>query len=99
MKKLLLTLCAPFVVALPIVFACAMPALAQGQCLSNREIQAALASGEIQPVASVLANAGVGRDETLVSVKVCKEGGGLVYVVAVIGPDGNPRNLTLPAGN
>jgi hypothetical protein len=47
----------------------------------------------------VLANAGVGRDETLVSVKVCKEGGGLVYVVAVIGPDGNPRNLTLPAGN
>lgn len=66
-------------------------------CLDNRAIQDAIASGMIAPVDVVLAENGVGGDEQVLSVKVCDQGGGLVYVVAVLGPDGDARNLVLPA--
>ncbi|HEV7718609.1 MAG TPA: hypothetical protein VGO70_06500 [Arsenicitalea sp.] len=99
MKKLSLTICAMMAMALPMSFASALPAQAAGQCLSNQEIQAALSSGEIGPVAAALAQAGVGRDAKVLSVRVCKEGGRMVYVVAVLSSNGDARNLTLPAGN
>lgn len=99
MKKLLLIACATIAMALPMTFASALPAMAAGQCLSNQEIQAALSSGQIGPVAAALAQAGVGRDAKVLSVRVCREGGRMVYVVAVLGSDGDARNLTLPAGN
>lgn len=70
---------------------------AAAQCLDNRAIQDAIASGEIAPVSDILAANGVGADEQVLSVKVCEDGGGLVYVIAVLGPDGDARNLTLPA--
>lgn len=66
-------------------------------CLGNRAIQDAIAAGEIAPVDEVLAANGVGGDEQVLSVKVCDEGGGLFYVISVLGPDGDARNLTLPA--
>lgn len=66
-------------------------------CLDNRAIQDAIASGQIAPVDVVLAQNGVASDEQVLSVKVCDQGDGLVYVVAVLGPDGDARNLVLPA--
>jgi hypothetical protein len=99
MKKLLLITCATIAMALPLSFALAPPAMAAGHCLSNKEIQAALSSGQISPVAAALAQAGVGRDAKVLSVRVCEEGGRMVYVVAVLGTDGDARNLTLPASN
>lgn len=78
----------------------AEPALAQGSnCLSNTDIQDAIAGGEIAPLARVLASAGVGPDAEILSVRVCGEAGDYNYVVAVMGRDGNARNLTLPARN
>ncbi|RUT30988.1 hypothetical protein EMQ25_08900 [Arsenicitalea aurantiaca] len=67
-------------------------------CLSNQELQEAVSSGRVAPVADVLARAGVGRDQQVLSVRACDEGGRIVYVVGVLGADGNAQNLTLPAG-
>lgn len=99
MKKAVVTFLTAASLAITIAMAVGTaPALA-ADCLNNRGIQDAIASGEIAPVAVVLANNGVGGDEEVLSVKVCDQGGGLVYVVAVLGPDGDARNLVLPASN
>lgn len=76
------------------------PALAQGEdCLSNQQIQRAIADGDVAPLAEVLKGAGIGADAEILSVKVCRQGREYTYVVAVLGRDGNARNLNLPAGN
>lgn len=98
MKSTLITLLSALL--LTIGAAPAEPVLAQGSdCLSNRAIQDAIAAGEIAPLARVLASAGVGADAEILSVRVCRDGGGYNYIVAVMGRNGNARNLTLPARN
>ncbi|GGA54187.1 hypothetical protein [Pelagibacterium lentulum] len=72
-------------------------AFAQGGCWDNSTIQAALAEGRIQPVASVLAREGISPSTQVLNVRVCEQGGGLVYVLAVLESSGEARNLTLNA--
>ncbi|WP_127145666.1 hypothetical protein [Pelagibacterium montanilacus] len=72
-------------------------ASAQQGCWDNSAIQSAVASGEIQPVASVLSREGIPGSTEVLSVKVCDQGGSIVYVVAVLEADGQARNLTLNA--
>ncbi len=76
------------------------PVQAQGEdCLSNQQVQRAIADGEIAPLAQVLSGAGVGGDAQILSVRVCRENGRYAYLVAVLGRDGAAQNLRLPAGN
>lgn len=74
----------------------ASPALAQA-CLGKREIQEAVASGQIQSLDAVLAAAGVSANADILSVQVCDEGGRLVYVIGVLSPSGEAQNLVLGA--
>lgn len=73
------------------------PAVAQGSCWDNSAIQAALAEGRIQPVAAVLSREGIDPSTEVLSVRVCDQGGALVYVLAVLESSGEARNLTLNA--
>ncbi|SDZ96786.1 hypothetical protein SAMN05428936_101703 [Pelagibacterium halotolerans] len=75
----------------------AMPVAAQEVCWDNSAIQAALAEGRIQPVAAVLSREGIDPSTEVLSVKVCEQGGALVYVLAVLETSGQARNLTLNA--
>ena len=85
------------------LIATALPAAAQFEqfeeqdCLSNRALQSAIASGEIPPVSDVLDQEGVNPDDVL-SVKVCAgRGGALNYFVGVLDPYGEANTLVLPA--
>ena len=94
---------APIVAAALLFFASPVPATAQfeqfeaGECMSNRALQSAIASGEIPPVSDVLEQAGVNPDDVL-SVRLCEGGGGLAYFVGVLDPYGEASTLVLPAG-
>ena len=78
--------------------ALALPAAAQGECLNNRQVQAAIAQGEILPLAEVLAMAGVDGSADVLSAQVCDLGGGqLYYQVAVLDSYGESENLVLNA--
>jgi uncharacterized membrane protein YkoI len=72
------------------------PSQAQA-CLDNRQIQEAVTSGEIMSLDAVLATAGVDANAEILSVQVCDQGGALVYVIGVLSPDGQARNLVLSA--
>ena len=67
------------------------------ECLNNRQIQEAVASGEIMSLAAVLSSAGVDASAEVLSVQVCTQGGRLVYVIGVLTPSGEARNLVLSA--
>ena len=73
------------------------PAWAQENCLTDAEVQAAVAGGEIQPVARVLEREGVPASTQVLSVRVCETGGELSYVLAVLGEAGEASTLTLSA--
>ena len=95
---------APIVAAALLFFASPVPATAQFEqfeavdCMSNRALQSAIASGEIPPVSDVLEEEGVNPDDVL-SVKLCEGGGGgLAYFVGVLDPYGEASTLVLPAG-
>jgi hypothetical protein len=66
-------------------------------CLDKRQIQEAVASGEIMSLDAVLASAGVDPSADILNVQVCDEGGALVYVIGVLSADGQAQNLVLPA--
>lgn len=70
---------------------------AQAACLSKREIQDAVSSGQIKSLDTVLSEAGVGSGQQVLNVQVCDQNGQLVYVIGVLSPDGQARNLTLNA--
>jgi hypothetical protein len=91
LKPFIALLLAPVLLA-PVI----APATAQGECLSGRDTQRMIASGEIMPLESALAQAGVGSDQQILSAQVCDQGR-WVYVVAVLGPGGYAQNLVLPA--
>ncbi|ODT79790.1 MAG: hypothetical protein ABS76_19210 [Pelagibacterium sp. SCN 64-44] len=74
----------------------AAPAQAQA-CLDKRQIQDAVSSGQIQSLNAVLASAGVGGNAEILSVQVCDQGGGLVYIIGVLAPSGEAQNLVLNA--
>jgi hypothetical protein len=96
MKTLTSKFLASVAVALAIGLAGAVPAHAQA-CLDNRQIQEAVSSGQIMSLADVLASAGIDGSAEVLSVQVCDEGGGLVYIIGVLTPDGQAQNLVLSA--
>lgn len=85
-------------VALCMLLGATSPSTAQSQCLGNREVQNGIARGEFAPLSEALQSAGISGSEEVLSVKVCKERGGWVYVVSVLDRNGYARNLVLPAG-
>jgi hypothetical protein len=97
MNGILSAVLAPMMVAATMSLVAADPAAAQDACMSNRELQAAIESGEIAPVAQVLDQAGVGRDTQVLSVEVCQQNGGWAYFVGVINAQGEAQTLVLPA--
>jgi hypothetical protein len=99
MIRVLLAVGAPLLAAVLLCAALVAPGFAQGGggCLSNRDLQAAISSGEIPPVAEVLESQGVNPDDVL-SVKACDEGGEIVYVVGVLDEYGEAQTLVLRAG-
>lgn len=72
------------------------PAAAQA-CLDKRQIQEAVASGQILSLDAVLAKAGVDARAEILNVQVCDQGGQLVYVIGVLRPDGQAQNLSVSA--
>lgn len=66
-------------------------------CLDNRQIQEAVSSGEIMSLDRVLAAAGVDRSAEILSVQVCDQGNGLVYIIGVLTSSGEAQNLVLSA--
>lgn len=72
------------------------PAAAQS-CLDNRQIQEAVAAGQIKSLAAVLADAGIDGSAEILNVAVCDEGGGLVYVIGLLTAAGEAQNLVLSA--
>ena len=103
MIKTVLAKVLPLGVVAVLLIAMALPAAAQFEqfeaedCLSNRALQSAIASGEIPPVSDVLDAQGVDPDDVL-SVKVCQgRGGALSYFVGVLNPYGEASTLVLPA--
>jgi len=66
-------------------------------CLDNRQIQEAVSSGQIMSLADVLASAGIDASADILSVQVCDEGSGLVYIIGVLTPEGEAQNLVLGA--
>lgn len=96
MKTLTSKIFAPVAVALAIGLAGAAPANAQA-CLDNRQIQEAVASGQIMSLDAVLAAAGIDGSAKILNVAVCDEGGRLVYHIGVLEASGAAQNLVLPA--
>lgn len=98
MKKALLSRLISLALAASLVVPASLgPALAQDGCWDNAAIQAALANGQIQPVAAVLAREGIPSTTQVLTVKVCDQGGAPVYQLAVLEASGEARNLTLNA--
>jgi hypothetical protein len=96
MKTLTLKFLLSIAVALTLGLAATGTATAQS-CLDNRQIQEAVSSGQIMSLADVLASAGIDGSAEILSVQVCDEGGGLVYIIGVLTPDGEAQNLVLGA--
>ena len=95
---------APIVAVVLLFVALTFPATAQfeqfeaDECMSNRALQSAIASGEIPPVSDVLDAEGVNPEDVL-SVKLCESrGGALAYFVGVLDRYGEASTLVLPAG-
>jgi hypothetical protein len=98
MKKTALSRITSLALAIPLLLPLgAAPVVAQENCWDNSAIQSALSSGQIQPVASVLAREGIPGSTQVLTVKVCEQGGAPVYVIAVLEESGQARNLTLGA--
>lgn len=90
----------PASIALVLALAMALAGTGQSQaqaCLDKRQIQEAVASGEIMSLDAVLGSAGVDPGAEILNVQVCDEGGALVYVIGVLSQDGQAQNLVLNA--
>lgn len=96
MKTLIHTFVLSIAAALALGLALAGPASAQS-CFDNRQIQEMVSSGQIMSLAAVLASAGIDGSAEILSVQVCDEGSGLVYVIGVLSPEGEAQNLVLGA--
>ncbi|MCW5721961.1 MAG: hypothetical protein KIS86_12545 [Devosia sp.] len=87
---------AALALALALAFAGTGGAQAQA-CLDKRQIQEAVASGQIMSLDAVLKAAGVDPSAEILNVQVCDQGGALVYVIGVLSADGQAQNLVLRA--
>ena len=96
MKTLTSKFLASIALALAVGLASTGAANAQA-CLDKRQIQDAVSSGQIMSLDAVLASAGVDGSAEILSVQVCDEGGGLVYIIGVLTPEGEAQNLVLSA--
>lgn len=82
--------------------ATAVPAFAQGagDCLSTRQIQNAIESGEIQSWPRIKRLARIANDYQEVSdLSVCRIGGRLYYIVNLSSPDGGYEKFAFNAVN
>jgi len=74
------------------------PASAQGlECLSNRQVQAAIESGQILSWPKIKRLAGISDYEEVSGAQVCMIEGVAYYVVNVISPDGEATKIVLNA--
>lgn len=89
-------LLAPVAVALALALSGTGLASAQA-CWDNRQIQDAVASGQIMSLADVLASAGIDGSAEILNVQVCDQGGQLVYIIGLLTPSGEAQNLVLNA--
>ena len=86
-----------------ISLAAAMPAFAQGgardtmDCLSDRQIQAAIESGEIMSWPKIKRMAGISSYEEVSDVQVCMLGGVPYYILNVVSPEGEATKIALNA--
>jgi uncharacterized membrane protein YkoI len=78
-----------------------VPAHAQVQreldCLSDRQIQAAIESGEIQSWPKIKRMAGISAYEEVSDVQVCLIDGTPFYILNVVSPDGEASKIALNA--
>lgn len=81
--------------ALALMGAGTLPASAQG-CLSNREIQEAISSGQVISPYEAVERAGYASSDVL-DFQLCDQGGRLVYIIQVLSPSGEAQNLVLDA--
>jgi uncharacterized membrane protein YkoI len=75
----------------------------QRTCLSAPEQRAAIAGGQVIPLAAAIRSArgsvgGRGARE-VVKARLCREGGGLAYVLTVLARDGKVSRTTIDAGS
>jgi uncharacterized membrane protein YkoI len=69
-----------------------------GDCLSASEIRAAAQSGEAVPLSRIIGQIrAAAGGEVLSSPQLCRRGGQLVYLVNVLGSDGQIQRLTVDA--
>lgn len=98
MKHNFMTLLAATSLALPLAFASFGPAAAQagGNCLSGREIQQGIDSGEIVPLDQAMSAAGV-DDRPIGRANVCERDGNLEYHVNIMDDYGESDTKVLNA--
>jgi len=72
-------------------------ALALGRCVSGRDGRQLLEQGQVVPFPEAMARAGVMAHQ-IVDVQLCRGGGGYVYRVRVLQPNGRVRRVNIPAG-
>jgi hypothetical protein len=70
--------------------------LAQG-CISDRDGRQLLEQGQVVPFPEAMQRAGVMAHQ-IVEVQLCRGGGGYVYRVRVLQPNGRVRRVNIPAG-
>jgi hypothetical protein len=93
-RTLLSTLAAGALLAFPAV----SPAASQGlECLTNRQVQGAIESGQILSWPKIKGIAGISDYEEVSNAKVCMIDGAPYYVVNVISPSGEASKITLNA--
>jgi uncharacterized membrane protein YkoI len=96
------TILAIVVALAAVLLGVAAPAYAAGGgggCLSDQEIQAEIASGQIQSWPKIKKLAGISAYREVSDVSVCLKGGTPFYQVNVVSPDGEARKIMLNAVN
>jgi len=90
------TLVAAGALALGLVLGVAAPVVAQ-ECLSKREIQEKIDSGELIQLSQAMAASGVDGKIIISQVKVCQVGGQWEWQVNVMDEYGESKPVSLPA--
>lgn len=94
--KQIVTLVAAGALALGLAFGIAAPAVAQ-ECLSKREIQEKIDSGELIQLSEAMASSGVDGKIISSAAKVCMIGGQWEWQVNVMDEYGESKPVSLPA--
>jgi len=100
MNRIIAGFAAPLAVATTLFFCGIAPAVAQGACMSNMEMQAALARGEVRSLPEVMIANGYDLREwqVLGAPELCRQpSGAFVYRISVQSRTGEARTLVLRA--